>query len=136
MKSTKITDAFLLASALTMSHAAFAKKSTETPDELSELEEIVVIGSKTNTLRQKLSTSVGYFGVDRIEKEPISNIEDIFDRTANAYTGTTSFGAYSIRGVNNNGIIGAINEWHLIKPKLLSMATPGNLFTRYLSRHC
>ena len=28
------------------------------------------------------------------------------------------------------------NEWHLIKPKLLSMATLGNLFTRYLSRHC
>ena len=27
-------------------------------------------------------------------------------------------------------------EWRLIKPKLLSMATLGNLFTRYLSRHC
>ena len=25
------------------------------------------------------------------------------------------------------------DEWHLIKPKLLSMATLGNLFTRYLS---
>lgn len=125
MKSTKITDAFLLASALTMSHAAFAQQTTKTPDGSSEIEEIVVIGSKTNALRQKLSTSVGYFGDDRIEKEPISNIEDIFDRTANAYTGTTSFGAYSIRGVNNNGIIGAINNSNALASIVVNQVAMG-----------
>lgn len=125
MKSTKITDAVLLASALTISHAAFAQKSTETPDDSSGIEEIVVIGSKTNALRQELSTSVGYFGGDRIEKEPISNIEDIFDRTANAYTGTTSFGAYSIRGVNNNGIVGAINNSNALASIVVNQVAMG-----------
>ncbi len=74
------------------------------------IEEIVVVGSKTNATRQELGTSVGYFGNERIKADAIYNVEDIFDRTANAYTGTASFGAYSIRGVNNNGIAGAINN--------------------------
>ncbi|MEM7100017.1 MAG: TonB-dependent receptor [Pseudomonadota bacterium] len=74
------------------------------------IEEVIVIGSKTNATRQELSTSVGYFDEERIKGETIYNIEDIFDRTANAFTGTTGFGAYSIRGVNNIGIAGTINN--------------------------
>ncbi|MEM8767474.1 MAG: TonB-dependent receptor plug domain-containing protein, partial [Pseudomonadota bacterium] len=73
-------------------------------------EEIIVIGSKTNATRQELGTSVGLFDAERIKAETIYNVEDIFDRTANAFTGTASFGAYSIRGVNNNGIAGAFNN--------------------------
>ncbi|MEM9621846.1 MAG: TonB-dependent receptor, partial [Pseudomonadota bacterium] len=74
------------------------------------IEEVVVIGSKTDSTRQDLGTSVGYFDSERIKTETIYNVEDIFDRTANAFTGTASFGAYSIRGVNNNGIAGAYNN--------------------------
>ncbi|MEM1436913.1 MAG: TonB-dependent receptor [Pseudomonadota bacterium] len=74
------------------------------------IEEVIVIGSKTSASRQELGTSVGYIGPERIEAEAIYNVEDVFDRTANAFTGTAGFGAYSIRGVNNNGITGSFNN--------------------------
>ena len=74
------------------------------------IEEIVVVGSKTNATRQELGTSVGYFNEARLQNDAIYNVEDVFVRTANAFTGTASFGAYSIRGVNNNGIVGSFNN--------------------------
>ncbi|MEM7015982.1 MAG: TonB-dependent receptor [Pseudomonadota bacterium] len=74
------------------------------------IEEVIVTGTKLDTDRQSLSTSVGYFDEERLAKDAIFNVEDIFDRTANAFTGTAQFGAYSIRGVNNNGIAGSINN--------------------------
>ncbi|MEM1246280.1 MAG: TonB-dependent receptor plug domain-containing protein, partial [Acidobacteriota bacterium] len=73
-------------------------------------EEVFVVGSKSDVSRQELEASVGYFAEERIRDDVITNIEDVFDRTANAFTGTASFGAYSIRGVNNNGVAGAINN--------------------------
>lgn len=82
---------------------------SETEDDVA-VDEVIVIGSKTSASRQDLGTSVGYIGPERIETEAIYNVEDAFDRTANAYTGTAGFGAYSIRGVNNNGITGGFNN--------------------------
>ncbi|MEM6999139.1 MAG: TonB-dependent receptor [Pseudomonadota bacterium] len=89
-------------------------------DNSSDIEEIIVVGSKTNASRQELGTSVGYFDAERIRTEAIYNVEDIFDRTANAFTGTTSFGAYSIRGVNNNGIAGTINNTNALASIVLN----------------
>ncbi|MEM6705798.1 MAG: TonB-dependent receptor [Acidobacteriota bacterium] len=72
-------------------------------------EEVFVVGSKSEVSRQELEASVGYFAEERIRNDVVTNIEDVFDRTANAFTGTASFGAYSIRGVNNNGVAGSFN---------------------------
>ncbi|MEM7077848.1 MAG: TonB-dependent receptor [Pseudomonadota bacterium] len=96
------TAAGLLLASLALAPAAAAEDDA--------IEEIIVVGSKTNATRQELGTSVGYFDGDRIEAETMLNVEDIFDRTANAFTGTAGFGAYSIRGVNNNGIAGAFSN--------------------------
>ncbi|MEM1246279.1 MAG: TonB-dependent receptor [Acidobacteriota bacterium] len=73
-------------------------------------EEVFVVGSKTDVSRQELEASVGYFAEERIRDDVITSIEDIFDRTANVFTGTAAIGAYSIRGVNNNGVSGSLNN--------------------------
>ena len=95
----------LLALAIAASTAAYADDHAN-----NAIEEVEVIASKTNETRQELSSSLGYFDAERLQNETIFNVEDVFDRTANAFTGTTGFGAYSIRGVNNIGIAGSINN--------------------------
>ena len=67
-------------------------------------EDVTVVGSKLDTGRQELGTSVAYLSAERLESDAIVTVEDAFNRTANAFTGTAGFGAYSIRGVNNTGI--------------------------------
>ena len=67
-------------------------------------EDVTVVGSKLDTGRQEFGTSVAYLGAERLESDAIFTVEDAFNRTANAFTGTAQFGAYSIRGVNNNGL--------------------------------
>ena len=94
-------------------------------EEVKVIEEVVVIGSKDDTTRQELTTSLGYIDGDRIEREPIFNVEDVFNRVANAFTGTTSFGAYSIRGVNNNGITGSINNSNALASILINQVALG-----------
>ncbi len=105
--------------------AGLCLTTTSRADDDSTVEEVVVIGSKTNATRQELGTSVGYFDDARIKSETIYNVEDIFDRTANAYTGTASFGAYSIRGVNNNGIAGAYNNSNALASIVLNGVAMG-----------
>lgn len=104
---TKARTPFLLLSASALSLSAHANEEAYNDD---TVEEIIVVGSKTKETRQELTTSLGYFNQDRLDNERIYDVEDAFDRTANAFTGTAGFGAYSIRGVNNNGIVGALNN--------------------------
>ena len=61
-------------------------------------EDVTVVGSKLDTGRQEFGTSVAYLGQERLESDAIFTVEDAFNRTANAFTGTAQFGAYSIRG--------------------------------------
>ena len=89
------------------------------------IEEVLVVGSKLNETRQELSSSLGYFDKSRLENESIFNVEDIFDRTANAFTGTTGFGAYSIRGVNNNGVAGSLNNSNALASVLVNQVALG-----------
>ncbi|MEM7217370.1 MAG: TonB-dependent receptor [Pseudomonadota bacterium] len=93
------------------------------PAEISE--EIIVVGSKTGSSRQDLGASVGLFDRERLTQDLIINTEDLFDRTANAFTGTTSFGAYSIRGVNNNGLAGAINNSNALASVVVNQVALG-----------
>ncbi|MEM7673372.1 MAG: TonB-dependent receptor [Verrucomicrobiota bacterium] len=101
-------------------------QSEEEPvEEIISLEQFTIQGSKTDTTRQALSTSLGYFSSERLLNEPIFTVDDVFDRTANAFTGTTSFGAYSIRGVNNNGIAGAINSSNALASIIVNQVALG-----------
>ena len=56
-------------------------------------EDVTVVGSKLDTGRQEFGTSVAYLGAERLESDAIFTVEDAFDRTANAFTGTAQFGA-------------------------------------------
>ncbi|MEM9025842.1 MAG: TonB-dependent receptor [Verrucomicrobiota bacterium] len=96
-----------------------------TSDDFVELEAIIVQGSKTEVARQDFSTSLGYFGEERLSGEPIYNVEDIFDRTANAFTGTAGFGAYSLRGVNNNGLTVGLNASNALSTILVNQVALG-----------
>ncbi len=72
---------------------AFADDHT---DNRNALTDVIVVGSKTGTNRQDLATSVGYFGHERLEVEPIVNIDDVFTRSANVSLGTASNALASI----------------------------------------
>ncbi|MDE2711979.1 MAG: TonB-dependent receptor [Acidobacteriota bacterium] len=83
-------------------------------------EEVIVQASKLDTGRQELGSSVAYLSEARIEAEAIYNVEDVFDRTANAFTGTAEFGAYSIRGINNRGLSGSFTNSNALASILLN----------------
>ncbi|MYD70309.1 MAG: TonB-dependent receptor [Acidobacteria bacterium] len=83
-------------------------------------EDVTVVGSKLDTGRQEFGTSVAYLSAEQIDVQAIFTVEDAFDRTANAFTGTASLGAYSIRGVNNNGITPAFSSANALASVLVN----------------
>ena len=83
-------------------------------------EEVTVIGSKLDTGRQEFGTSVAYVAAERLQTEPIFTVDDVFNRTANAFTGTAEFGAYSIRGVKNRGLTGSFANSNALASILLN----------------
>ena len=83
-------------------------------------EDVTVVGSKLDTGRQEFGTSVAYLSAERLETDAIFTVEDAFDRTANAFTGTAGFGAYSIRGVNNAGLTGSFSAANALASVLLN----------------
>lgn len=93
--------------------------------ESSVLEHVIVIGSKTGATRQELGTSVGYFDAERIRYETIYNVEDIFDRTANASSGSATAGAYSIRGVSNTGVVTSLSNSNALSSILINQVAIG-----------
>lgn len=100
----------------------------QTPSTLPEsntIEQIVVVGSKTGETRQEIATSVGYFGEDQIKDQVIYNVEDAFDRTANVSVGSSISGAYSIRGVNTDGIAGSLNRSNALASILVNQVAMG-----------
>ncbi|MEM0911294.1 MAG: TonB-dependent receptor [Pseudomonadota bacterium] len=86
----------------------FAKESLPTSEE--DVEVILVTGTKLNQTQKDIGSSISVFNASRIATDNIINIEDIFDRTANAFTGVTGFGAYSIRGIKNTNVIDGFNS--------------------------
>lgn len=93
--------------------------------EASKIEQIVVVGSKTGETRQEIASSVGYFGEDQIKDQVIYNVEDAFDRTANVSIGSSISGAYSIRGVNTDGIAGSLNRSNALASILINQVAMG-----------
>lgn len=96
-------------------------------------EDVTVVGSKLDTGRQEFGTSVAYLGEERLESEAIFTIEDVFNRTANAFTGTAQFGAYSIRGVNNNGLDSGFGNATALASILLNQTALGPRTGDYLN---
>lgn len=96
-----------------------------TKPESKELEKIVVVGSKMGETRQEIATSIGYFGEEQIKDQVIYNVEDVFDRTANVSAGSAISGAYSIRGVNTDGIAGSLNRSNALASILINQVAMG-----------
>ena len=96
-------------------------------------EDVTVVGSKLDTGRQEFGTSVAYLGEERLESEAIFTIEDVFNRTANAFAGTAQFGAYSIRGVNNNGLDSGFGNANALASILLNQTALGPRTGDYLN---
>jgi len=83
-------------------------------------EDVTVVGSKLDTGRQEFGTSVAYLSAERLETDAIFTVEDAFDRTANAFTGTAGFGAYSIRGITNIGLTTSFSRANALSSVLLN----------------
>ena len=96
-------------------------------------DEVTVVGSKLDTGRQEFGTSVAYLGAERLASDAIFTVEDAFDRTANAFTGTAQFGAYSIRGVNNNGLDSGFGNANALASVLLNQTALGPRSGDYLN---
>ena len=96
-------------------------------------EDVTVVGSKLDTGRQEFGTSVAYMGQERLESDAIFTVEDAFNRTANAFTGTAQFGAYSIRGVNNNGLDSGFGNANALASILLNQTAVGPRTGDYLN---
>ena len=96
-------------------------------------EDVTVVGSKLDTGRQEFGTSVAYMGRERLESDAIFTVEDAFNRTANAFTGTAQFGAYSIRGVNNNGLDSGFGNANALASILLNQTAVGPRTGDYLN---
>ena len=95
-------------------------------------EDVTVVGSKLDTGRQEFGTSVAYLSAERLETDAIFTVEDAFDRTANAFTGTAGFGAYSIRGVNNTGLTTSFSRANALASVLLNQTALSPLSSDYL----
>lgn len=91
----------------------------------SEIENIIIIGSKTGATRKELATSVGYFGAEQISNQMIFDVEDIVSRSANATTGSSISGAFSIRGVNTDGVAGSVNSSNALGSILINQIALG-----------
>ena len=89
------------------------------------LEDVIVMGSKTGETRQEIATSVGYFDEEQIRYQVIYNVEDAFNRTANVSVGNSISGAYSIRGVNTDGIAGSLNRSNALASILINQVALG-----------
>ena len=96
-------------------------------------EDVTVVGSKLDTGRQEFGTSVAYLNEQRLEAEAIFTVEDAFNRTANAFTGTAQFGAFSIRGVNNNGLDSGFGNANALASVLLNQTAVGPRTGDYLN---
>ena len=96
------------------------------------LDNVIVIGSKTGATRQEFGVSVALFDAERIRSETIFNVEDVFDRTANASTGNSISGAYSIRGVKTDGIAGALNKSNALASILVNQVAIGVSSANYV----
>ena len=97
------------------------------------LDEVQVIGDKVGRDLQELPTSTSVIDQTRIENEPIRNFDDILNRVANVQSeGLAQFGAFSIRGVNNNALIAGFNQSNLLATVSLNQVPLGGLTSDYL----
>ena len=106
--------------------------AVDTASDIVESVPVTVVGSKTGATRQEFGASVGYLGAERIRNETISDVEDVFDRTANASTGSSISGAYSIRGVNTDGVAGGLNRSNALASIIVNQVALGVSSSSYV----
>ncbi|MEM9103282.1 MAG: TonB-dependent receptor [Pseudomonadota bacterium] len=97
-------------SALALIYAMQASSETndaEKPvDQKEEIEEITVYGVKLKSPVQELDTSVEVFDSERLDRERIIDISDVFLKTPNVTGNGGNNGQISIRGISREGLTG------------------------------
>ena len=86
-------------------YGAGAALANERADDVSGVEEIVVTGEKSNRTLQQTPTSIAVTTADRIEKETLLSVQDVYNRTANV-SETIGAAGFTIRGIANSGVGG------------------------------
>ncbi|MEL7311654.1 MAG: TonB-dependent receptor [Pseudomonadota bacterium] len=128
----RLSERLIWVCSITGALIAFACSNVFAQSAESPLDVIVVTGTKLGLSQQDTASSVTIVDADRIDKDYILNIEDVFDRTANAFTGTTGFGAYSIRGVKNTNVIDGFNRTNALSTVVINGTALGLSAADYL----
>jgi outer membrane receptor protein involved in Fe transport len=97
-----------------------------------QLETIVVVGDKVGRDLQQLPISTSVISAQRIENEPIEDIEDVFNRMANVTNGTNQYGSFSIRGVNNNALSASYNQTNSLATVFINQVPLGSYTSDFL----
>jgi len=74
-----------------------------TPDETVTLDRFEVTGEKLGRTAQETQTSVAAFTGAEVDRTTDTTLDDLFQRTANAYAAN---GSFSLRGIPNDGFAG------------------------------
>ena len=98
-KNLKHLGLSLLFTPLSLSQAAFAEDTAETP----EVEEVNIVGLKLEGSLQETAASVEVFTLDRLDDERIVDLNDILLKTPNVNS-SGSAGSFSIRGIGRSGV--------------------------------
>ncbi|MEM9387941.1 MAG: TonB-dependent receptor [Pseudomonadota bacterium] len=106
--------------------------ATDGDSDLPVDEIVLVIGSKLGQTRAEVAQSVAYLDEQRLRDDYILNVEDVFDRTANAFTGATLFGAYSIRGVKSTNVTDGFSRANALSTVLINGTALGISATDYV----
>ncbi|OHT18730.1 TonB-dependent Receptor Plug Domain protein [Sphingomonas haloaromaticamans] len=82
---------------------AWADTAPAVDEEATTPGEIIVTGEKSTRTLQQTPTSIAVVTPERIEKEALITIQDVYNRTANL---SETYGAagFTIRGVSNTGV--------------------------------
>jgi outer membrane receptor protein involved in Fe transport len=81
--------------------------SKATADEILNLEETIVIGSRLDLTLQEVTDSVELMNDDRFKNEVVFNIADAVSRAANTSITGSNLNSISIRGISKSGTNGA-----------------------------
>lgn len=82
---------------------AAAQQASSLPDEGPAPGDIIVTGEKSARTLQETPTSIAVTTSERIERETLISIQDVYNRTANL-SETYGSAGFTIRGVSNTGV--------------------------------
>lgn len=86
-----------------LSVSAHAQQVTPEDEAASRLGDIIVTGEKSTRTLQETPTSIAVTTAEKIQRETLISIQDVYNRTANL-SETYGSSGFTIRGVSNTGV--------------------------------